>query len=380
MTALIASIVLAAWPFSGPYVGQEWLSPGGGSMVGDLYLNNNIKLCLGTSCDFWMTFNSTATQLELWHTDCDGGGTDCEVMICDAGTDDCSQSGSWTFTGGLNVDADNVKITVGAAGAVDAYLQFDATNLQLYSSGSVEMLSSLIAGVIEVNEDSGAVRIINMEVSGTPADGTEESLCLGIDSNCILKVYAEADGAGGADTFEIRYPQGHLIHHDIEISALGVGATAPAETEIDGTMLALCFDQTTDDKSYFTWHVPTDWDGASDITITVRWQPEAGDAMADGEVVNWVVTYRATADGEDYDATGTSTANTSYTQSGAGTDGEVIYTDITIAYDDGTNPLAVGDSLTVALDRNEGIANDADLDACAFLVEVEYTSNKFLQH
>ena len=44
--------------------------------------------------------------------------------------------------------------------------------------------------------------------------------------------------------------------------------------------------------------VPSDWDGASDMTLVIHWYPTTGDAVANGETVKWDITYRSIADGE----------------------------------------------------------------------------------
>jgi len=50
---------------------------------------------------------------------------------------------------------------------------------------------------IEIKEDAGAVTLVDMSVSGVPIEGTEESYRFDIDSNPMLKLYSEANGASG---------------------------------------------------------------------------------------------------------------------------------------------------------------------------------------
>ena len=52
---------------------------------------------------------------------------------------------------------------------------------------------------IEIEEDAGTVTLIDMSVSSTPSAGTEESYAFNMDGNAVLKIYGEADGAGGLD-------------------------------------------------------------------------------------------------------------------------------------------------------------------------------------
>lgn len=57
---------------------------------------------------------------------------------------------------------------------------------------------------IGIEEDSGAVSLVDMPVSSASADGTEMSYTMKIDGVNILKVYALSDGAGGVDTYRVK--------------------------------------------------------------------------------------------------------------------------------------------------------------------------------
>lgn len=72
-----------------------------------------------------------------------------------------------------------------------------------YNELEVQPLMTLATGPIEFEEDSGAITALNMPVSSAPSDGDEMSMSFSIDSNLVLKVYGEADGVGGADTFRL---------------------------------------------------------------------------------------------------------------------------------------------------------------------------------
>ena len=50
---------------------------------------------------------------------------------------------------------------------------------------------------IEINEDAGAITLVDMSVSGIPVQGTEESYSFDIDATKILTIYSEADGNSG---------------------------------------------------------------------------------------------------------------------------------------------------------------------------------------
>jgi len=72
----------------------------------------------------------------------------------------------------------------------------------------VDIGAQLNVGTIEADSDAGAVALFDMPVSDASDDGAEMSVAIRIDANDILKVYAEADGAGGADSFAVKLLSG----------------------------------------------------------------------------------------------------------------------------------------------------------------------------
>lgn len=124
------------------------------------------------------------------------------------GTGDVDISGA-----SLGVDVTEKLLLDGIAGHT-YILESTANELSFFAGGleglridfnelEVQPLMTLATGPIELEADSGAVTLVNLPVSSTPADGDEESMTLAIDSNAVLKVYGEADGTGGADTFKV---------------------------------------------------------------------------------------------------------------------------------------------------------------------------------
>jgi hypothetical protein len=75
---------------AGGYNGiQECLSPGGGTITGDLHANDDVQVSFGNTDaapDYWWTYDSANTQYELNSTDCNGSGTDCVVAYVNDGT------------------------------------------------------------------------------------------------------------------------------------------------------------------------------------------------------------------------------------------------------------------------------------------------------
>jgi len=136
-------------------------------------------------------------------------------------------SAKFVFAGNIirSADAAGVYMTK-AAGTADApvYSFYTDTNTGMWRSSADELsfgaggteglridynelevqpMMTLATGPIDLEEDSGAVTIMNLPVSSTPSDGDEESYTFAIDSNNVLKIYGEADGAGGSDTHKV---------------------------------------------------------------------------------------------------------------------------------------------------------------------------------
>lgn len=87
-----------------------------------------------------------------------------------------------------------------------------------FLDGVTTMGANLVVGTIAVDEDSGAVTLVDMSVSATPADGTEESIAFAIDGNIMLKLYSEADSAGGVDTMSIQILRDIIMADTLSIS------------------------------------------------------------------------------------------------------------------------------------------------------------------
>lgn len=68
---------------------------------------------------------------------------------------------------------------------------------KLNEDDEINVGGTLITGSTEATEDSGAITIMDMPVSDEPAAGIEMSYTFKIDGDNILKIYSEADSAGG---------------------------------------------------------------------------------------------------------------------------------------------------------------------------------------
>lgn len=65
------------------------------------------------------------------------------------------------------------------------------------NNSTIETDLPIKTGVFEIIEDSGAITLIDLPVSSTPATGTEQSYTSKIDGDNITTIYAEADSSGG---------------------------------------------------------------------------------------------------------------------------------------------------------------------------------------
>lgn len=86
-------------------------------------------------------------------------------------------------------------------------------NPLLYVTGNASSLpiaNLALSFPFTFTEDSGAVSVLNMGVSVTPAAGAEMSMAFRLDSDNILKLYSEADSAGGINTKQI-HAFGNLV-------------------------------------------------------------------------------------------------------------------------------------------------------------------------
>jgi len=128
-----------------------------------------------------------------------------QLLLGDGSATDPSYSfTSDTDTGiGLNAASELSLIADGVEG-----LRIDA------NESEVQPKMTLATGNIELEEDSGAVTLINLPVSSTPSDGDEESYTFSVDSNPVLKIKGSADGTGGIYGKSVKI-EGGLVLNDV---------------------------------------------------------------------------------------------------------------------------------------------------------------------
>jgi hypothetical protein len=161
-------------------------------------------------------------------------------------------------------------------------------------------------------------------------------------------------------------------------SATTVGGTAPTPTTIE-TFRGLLFNANAE-EAFIEFEVPDDWNGTSDMELKIYGFPTAGDAVADGEVVEFDATYRSIAEGEAYDNGTAVTISPNYTQSGGGTDKALIELEATIAYTGGNQPLTKGDVMGFKINRDVTTSDTYSGDFNVIKFEIAYTANTFSLH
>jgi hypothetical protein len=151
----------------------------------------------------------------------------------------------------------------------------------------------------------------------------------------------------------VTWNTGYIRHQDIPVGAALKGSTAPSEATI-GTTRCVQFNQSqTGETVYLQVRVPSDWNATSDLDVDLHTYPEAGDALANGEVIEFTVTYRSVSATEPYDNGSVATFSVTYTQSGAGVDKAGMHAHGTLAYNNANQPLANDDEILMEIDLHE---------------------------
>jgi hypothetical protein len=195
----------------------------------------------------------------------------------------------------------------------------------------------------------------------------------------------KTDGVIAVGTGDLVVPS-YTRHIDIPAGAATLGPTSPTVTSI-GVWRPACLDADAE-QLFIDFEVPDDWIGTSDMTLKIYWFAWGGgsDAIADTEKVKLDANYLSVdfdASTELYNQGSTVEATATYTQSGAASgDGMAIETELTLDYDNATQPLVKGDVVGIVINRDvTGEAGDAySGDACIDRFEISMQSNKLPEH
>lgn len=156
---------------------------------------------------------------------------------------------------------------------------------------------------------------------------------------------------------------------------LNLDASNPPTAVAAGLSQGLSFAADADDIVNAAVRVPSDWDGASDLVLKLRWTNTAATAIALDETVTWSLAWRSKAATEVYDAGTAGAASVTYTETGdpTGTDKATLESSLVIDYDDEDQPLAAGDLLSLEL-RRDVSEDDYAAGAVLLLAWLEYQS------
>lgn len=141
------------------------------------------------------------------------------------------------------------------------------------------------------------------------------------------------------------------IMQRIPMESFRKGAIAPTET-IRAGFAGWLFAAANEEMTVCIC-VPLDWDQASDLEFMLYCLLDAAEAADD--LIDWETVVKSVADHEDIDVAPTQTPGVNHdivNDNAAGTLHRVM---ITLDYDDGTCPIAVGDTVSITLSRTANI-------------------------
>ena len=122
------------------------------------------------------------------------------------------------------VDGDELELDNDAWYKGTNYAGTDVINLlKANVDDEIDVGAAINLGTIEGPEDGGAITLYDMPVSATPPDGDEESVTLKLDGDNMIKLYSEANGAGGVDTHQVQ-PLRPMIYAQTVQTLTGAGA------------------------------------------------------------------------------------------------------------------------------------------------------------
>lgn len=99
------------------------------------------------------------------------------------------------------------------------------------SDDELDLGASLNIGQITAADDSGAIVLCDLPVTAEAVAGTEMSWTIKVGATNILKIYAEANGAGG-----IQNPKVQLLNKAVLSMQDSAGATHTYTPDTDGSL------------------------------------------------------------------------------------------------------------------------------------------------
>ena len=252
--------------------------------------------------------------------------------------------------------------TIGATGQAGTFSTLDAAGA--FTSPGIDDNADAIAITIDVTTEE--VNLTGLLDGNGAISGTNNTLADTLEITGAI----EATSLVLANyTKDISIPVGHAA----------LGPTAP-DNELCGTYACLGFDADAETIG-LTYEVPSDYVSGIDMFLRIYWTNQAGDAIQNGETVEWEGTYRIRDwDNEIYDGSNATAMQVVYTEAGTpGTDKDTHISSITLADDDGDNPIVAGQMIGIILNRD--VTNDTYTgEPRITLFELRYTSNGIGDH
>lgn len=206
-------------------------------------------------------------------------------------------------------------------------------------------LASMLHGDLSVGIDTSnpnQIKFVLMEqrTDVTPASGQVGRLWQNSSSG-LVKYVADASTAKVIVAAAIT----ETIRTDLPLGSWTVGSTPPTATTKGTTpaVAGLLFDATAE-TAVCSVRVPAGYGGVSDLTLRTFWLLNV--AETSGDDLDVTIDLVSITPGNNEAVTKTSTAATGTTDIGANTaEGADVTVDITLDYNDATNPIAAGDML-----------------------------------
>ena len=282
-----------------------------------------------------------------------------------------------TVLGHLDARTDSIQTSFSGSAAPGTpavgWIYYDTDDEALYQYGDQDGTGNAwneIANLAQLNGDLNFnqnealnMRLENLGAHGTPASGNDgEIYLLTSDGECYFLDFTVDNSVkkilsviAGTTTDAVVIPFGPLDASNPPTA--GTKGTTP-------TVRGWLFDATNEIMS-LNVRVPANYSADGDLTLRLVCVLNQAETAADD--IDWTVDLLSLADGES--TTGTSTAATVAHDIGSdNADGDVHFVDITIDYDDASNPVAAGDELLMEIHRTNLDTVDGVILTSAYLI------------
>ena len=242
LMAVLAVTFLAGWGPNDPT--GDIAIPENVGATGVTFLDD-IAVCWGTGCKYWLIYNSTTDTFKLWSTDIDGAGTDGELQIWDDGTDDLLLKGALD---GFPATTDALPLVLSLGGA-DSWAQATGANQvggALYIAGGIGTRQIVCSDrtltdtdTVTLTVDGAATVLTESTDFDCEGEASEEACCDNLGTaitTAAIGITPDCDTTAGTCYLT---PAARLITVDLAIADGGVNGTGWTLTEgTDGAVVA----------------------------------------------------------------------------------------------------------------------------------------------